>query len=291
MVREEFYSSSASFFMYILYLDESGTGTDATYFVLAVLAVAEREIYWYAQDMDAIQNKYLPSIPTPVEFHASPLRQRDSNKVIEPFNQLSLETRRQIIRDVYQIIRNRHGVLFGVAIEKSWCHEDPYLRAFEDLTSRFDLYLKRINTSINVPENEQRGTIAVAESSYRRNLEILGERFRGGSTRWGQIRNIADVPFFLPAKNTRLLQIADFCSNAIFGRYNEGLTRDFDQIVTKFDRDQNRLHGLSHLTWDRECMCPSCLVRQMQQIPMAMPPAVTDTQRSQSNPTDSSKPL
>jgi hypothetical protein len=248
--------------VYILYLDESGTASDASYFVLAGLAVFEREIYWYAQDVDAIQKKYLPDIDYPVEFHASPLRQKDSDKVPEPFNRLTFNERRQLVKDMYQIIRNRKGVLFGVAIEKAWSvHEEPYERAFEDLTSRFDLFLRRINATAG--EHEQRGIIAVAESSYRRNLEILGERFRGGSTRWGQLRTISDVPFFLPAKNTRLLQLADFCANAIFGRYNAGLTTDFDIIAPRFDREETRIHGLAHLTRDHECQCLACLARQV----------------------------
>jgi hypothetical protein len=218
------------------------------------------EIFWYAQDIDALQRKYLPNISEPVEFHASPLRQQDSARVPAPFNSLSLEQRRLIVGETYRIIRNRRGVLFGIAIEKAWCREEPYERAFEDLTSRFDLYLKRINLAS--PDNEQRGIIAVAESSYRRNLEILGERFRRGFTRWGQLGSICDVPFFLPAKNTRLLQLADFCSNAIFGRYNAGLTRDFDTIAPRFDRDGGRIHGLVHLTNDHDCQCMACLYRQ-----------------------------
>ena len=134
--------------MYILYLDESGISTDAQYFVLAGLAVFEREIYWYAQELDSLQKKYLPDIDYPVEFHASPLRQADSKNVPEPFNLLSLGERRQMVKDIYNIIRNRRGILFGVAIEKAWCvKEEPYDRAFEDLTSRFDLFLRRINAS------------------------------------------------------------------------------------------------------------------------------------------------
>lgn len=247
--------------MHILYLDEAGTHREASYFVLAGLAVFEREIYWYAQDLDALQKRYFPNIDNPIEVHASILHTPTSEGIPEPFDRLSKEQRRQLLSDVYQIIRARRGVIFGVAIEKSWCaNEEPYERAFEDLTSRFDLYLRRLN-ALSAGE-EQRGIIAVAESSYRRNLEILGERFRGGSTRWGQIRTLADVPFFLPAKNTRLLQLADFCANAIYSRYNSGLTRDFDIIAPRFDREQGRIHGLAHLTRDYECQCMACLSRQ-----------------------------
>ena len=250
--------------MHILYLDESGIHAEASYFILAGLAVFEREIHWYAQDLDALQNRYFPGVPEPIEFHASALRARTPEEAPEPFERLSREELRQLLSDIYNIIRTRRGVLFAVAIEKEWCiTEEPYERAFEDLTSRFDLYLRRINAQHQAQhQDEERGIIAVAESSYRRNLEILGERFRGGSTRWGQIRTIADVPFFLPAKNTRLLQLADFCANAVYGRYNSGLTRDFDVIAPRFDREGGRIHGLVHLTNDHDCQCMACLSRQ-----------------------------
>jgi hypothetical protein len=257
--------------MYILYLDESGTHNDARSFVLAGIAVFEREIHWFAQDVDALQTRYFPGIGNePIEFHASKLRAPD-DKLVAPYNQISLTQRRQLAADMYQIIRERRGVLFGAVIEKASCqNNDPYELAFEDLTSRFDHFLRRYNWSISntgavgQAREEQRGLIAVAESAYRENLVVLGERFRGGSTRWGNLHAIADVPFFLPAKNTRLLQIADFCSNAIYGRYNNGMTRDFDLISSKFDRDENgRVHGLSHRCANPECQCIACLTKQL----------------------------
>lgn len=256
--------------MYILYLDESGTHTDARNFVLAGIAVFEREIHWFAQDVDALQARYFPGLAEPVELHASKLRAPE-DKLIEPYNRISASQRRQLAADMFSIIRERRGVLFGCVIEKAAYRIDPYSLAFEDLTSRFDHFLRRYNWTITntggatgQAREEQRGLIAVAESAYRENLEVLGERFRGGSTRWGNIHAIADVPFFLPAKNTRLLQIADFCSNAIFGRYDHGITRDFDLIASKFDRDEHgRIHGLSHRCANPECQCPACLTKQL----------------------------
>ena len=230
----------------------------------------EREIHWIAQDVDALQNRYFPDITEPIEFHASKLRAPEG-KLIEPFNRLSAHERMQLATDMYGIIRARRGVLFGAVIEKSCYNGEPYELAFEDLTSRFDHFLRRYNWnisnaggSVGQAGEEQRGLIAVAESAYRENLVVLGERFRGGSTRWGNLHAICDVPFFLPARNTRLLQIADFCSNAIYGRYNHGMTRDFDLIASKFDRDENgRVHGLSHRCADPECQCLACLTKQL----------------------------
>lgn len=246
--------------MFALYLDESGYHSDADYFVLAGLAVFEREMYWYAQDMDALQRRYFPDIQEPIEFHASPLRASRDEDAPPPFNKISREERRELVASIYQIIRSRQGVLFGVAIEKAWRPgEDHYARAFEDLVSRFDLFVRRYNATAN--DGEHRGIIAVAESSYRENLMVLGERFRGGSTRWGAVRTLAEVPFFLPAKNTRLLQLADFCANAIYGRYNSGFIRDFDVIAPRFDREGGRIHGLVHLTRDYQCQCTACFSR------------------------------
>ena len=258
-------ASPGSFFtLFVLYLDESGYHAQADYFVLAGLAglaVFERELYWFAQDMDALQRRYFPDLDEPIEFHASPLRPTKDEDVRPPFNRLSKEDRRELIANIYQLIRSRQGVLFGVAIEKAWRPgEDHYARAFEDLVSRFDLFVRRYNATAG--QGEHRGIIAVAESSYRANLEVLGERFRGGSTRWGAVRTLSEVPFFLPVKNTRLLQLADFCANAIYARYNSGLTRDFDIIAPRFDREGGRIHGLVHLTRDYECQCPACLSRQ-----------------------------
>jgi hypothetical protein len=246
--------------MYVLYLDESGTHAAATYFVLAGLAVFEREIHWYTQDLDAIQERHFPDADEPVVFHATDMR-APQDKTPPPFDQHNAPKRRQILRELLEIVRNRRGVLFGVAIEKAWLREeDPYERAFEDLTSRFDMFLGRYNAREN---DEQRGLIVVSQSSYQQRLETLGRQFRGGSTRWRKIYTIADAPFFVPTANTRILQLADVAANAIFGRYNSGLTGDFDIIAPRFDNDEGRIHGLCHLSRDHQCQCPACLSRQI----------------------------
>lgn len=211
--------------------------------------------------MDSLQRRYFPNVTESIEFHVSPLRPSRDSDVPPPFNELPKIDRRQLIADIYQIVRDRRGALFGAAIEKAWRpSEDQYARAFEEIVNRFDLFVRRYNATAG--QGEHRGVIAVAESSYRANLEVLGERFRGGGTRWGSIRTLAEVPFFLPAKNTRLLQLANFCANAIFGRYNSGLSRDFDIIAPRFDREDRRIHGLVYLTGDHECQCPGCLSRR-----------------------------
>ena len=103
--------------MYILYLDESGTHGEASYFVLAGLAVFEREIHWFSQDLDLIQTEYFPDEREPVHFHASRLNVRQGSKVEQPWDKLTQPRRSEVKGRVYDVIRNRRGVLFGYAVE------------------------------------------------------------------------------------------------------------------------------------------------------------------------------
>ena len=252
--------------MYILYLDESGTHGEASYFVLAGLAVFEREIHWFSQDLDLLQKEYFPEETEPVFFHAAQLRSRAGDSVVQPWDRLTGDQRRDLKDQVYAVIANRRAVLFACAVEKAFANlrnEDPYERAFEDLISRFDLFMSRINRTASAEgREEQRGLVVLAESSYEKTLALLARRLREQGTRWRNLHNVTDVPYFAPARDTRLLQYADFCANAIYGRYHSKLTGDFDRIASKFDRESGVLHGLAHLTGDSSCSCLACFSRQ-----------------------------
>ena len=248
--------------MYILYLDESGTHGEASYFVLGGLAVFEREIHWFSQDLDRLQNEYFPSSP-PIHFHATKLRGRD---VTPPWDQLELEKRRELKNRVYEIIRERRGVLFACAVEKEWAKRqnvEAYEHAFEQIVSRFDMFVGRTNRdAAKSGGEEQRGLLVLADSSYKKTLAVLARKLQTVGTRWGtQLGNITDVPFFASPTDTRLLQFADFCSNAVYGRYHTGLTKDFDLIAPKFDQADGIVHGLTHLTTDFMCHCLACFSR------------------------------
>ena len=53
------------------------------------------------------------------------------------------------------------------------------------------------------------------------------------------MHNVTDIPYFAPARNTRLLQVADFVVNAVFGRYEQGYTHHFDQLAPLFDQEDS----------------------------------------------------
>lgn len=102
--------------MHILYVDESGTHTDARYLVVAGISVFERETYFLARDLDQLQAKYFPDVTTPIAFHASALR-APAGRLSPPFNTLTDEQRRGLIAEIYQVIANSRARL---ATGKIW---------------------------------------------------------------------------------------------------------------------------------------------------------------------------
>lgn len=106
--------------MYILYLDESGAHGEASHFVLAGLAVFEREIHWFSHDLDVLQREFFPYETEPVFFHAAQLRTRASDNVVPPWGQLTVEQRRELKDRVYDVIRTRRAVLFACAVDKGY---------------------------------------------------------------------------------------------------------------------------------------------------------------------------
>lgn len=242
--------------MHIVYADEAGTHAEAAHFVLAGLAVFERETFFLSQKLDAIAERYFPDEPDSVELHCSPLMAKE-HRLKAPYDSLAFEQRLSLRDEVIRLIADSRAHLFAVAIEKATIDESPYERALEEIIRRFDLMLKRFFRA----GDQQRGIVVVAESSYRENLQALARRIWTEGHRWGDTRNMADVPFFAHAKSSRLLQLADFAANAVYRRYEVSDARQFDMLVQRFDGESGQLHGLVHIARDRrDCDCPACVL-------------------------------
>lgn len=246
--------------MHIAYLDESGTHSGARCFVVASLCVFETETYFLAQKLDQLQATYLPEESGQVYFHASELRAQSSH-VKPPFDSLNADQRRQLIYDIYDVIAESRATIFAVAMEKAAMDDDPYEYGFEQIVNRFDLMLGRVWKD---RKERQRGLVVIAESSYRENLERLARKIWSQGHQWGATHNIADIPYFAPAKQTRLLQLADFVCNAVYGYYENGYAKNFQKIAQKFDQEGPQIHGLVHITKNRSiCYCPACVSRRI----------------------------
>jgi len=131
--------------------------------------------------------------------------------------------------------------------------------AFEQLCSRFDLYLKRLHV---VDKNTHRGLLVLDESSYETSLQKMATNFRELGTRWGVVANLAEVPLFVDSRASRLVQLADHVAYSVFRRYEAGDASYLDIILNKFDSENGKLHGLIHKqNADSNCMCPACMSR------------------------------
>ena len=249
--------------MYLLYVDESGDPTNPSdnHFVLGGVAVFERQIYHLNEALNELQRQFFPTATDPIEFHASDIYRRNK----EPWHSLPRAKCEEITQSVYGVIRASHPagvVLFSVVIDRGFqAVGDLVGRAFEELCNRFDLYLTRLYKE----QNEQRGLIILDDSRYEARLKQLLATYRTVGTRFGTVHNIPESPVFTESSTTRMLQLADFCSWAVFRRYERGDTSHLDTIINKFDNSEGIIHGLVHLTTNRLCTCTYCLTRKLRQ--------------------------
>jgi hypothetical protein len=248
--------------MYFLYLDESGNPENPAdrHFVLGGAAVFERTTFYLNRDLDDLQRKYWPSSP-PIDFHASPIRSGSGfwRSVLE-------STRRDVLSDIGSTIEraNRPGLaLFTAVVEKDaqLYGEDAVKCATEQVVKRFDTFLNRRAHDHNDP---QRGLIVFAESHYQQRAKLWVKDFRRLGTQWGVLNNLADIPYFSAAKESRLLQIADYVSHAMFLLYERRDPSLAQRIMTRFDQKHGILHGLVHISPNRgaTCDCPACVSRR-----------------------------
>ena len=244
--------------MYLLYVDESGLH-QGPYFVLAGLAIHETQTHPLSSAVDHLLEAHLSA-----HAQAEPLRATAIRAGADPpWNQIDRRLRYGLLDEAYEVIRNSGAVLFGVAIEREWlpAGENEYLFALESIARRFDGCLQRLH---RLESNPQRGIIIVAESQFRERIESLALRIQQQGTRWGELLNLAEVPLFTSASNSRMLQLADFCANAVHARYATGHARHFDRIAPRFDASEGTIHGLWHASKDHQtCLCPGCLSRRI----------------------------
>ena len=212
--------------MHLLYLDDSGSvpNKKEEYFVLAGLSIYEAQADWFTRELDTLAQGIDPANPTAVEFHASAMYARRS----EPWNRMSRDEAHGFTKAVLRAVARSYDTarIFACAVEKAAvAPADPVEVAFEDLCSRFDMYLSRLRSE----GDRQRGLLILDKSTHETPLQRLTREFRLLGTRWGSpIRNVADIPFFVDSSASRLIQVADHIAYAVFRRYHAGDTALFD---------------------------------------------------------------
>lgn len=242
--------------MQILYLDDAGEpgDPDQKHFILAGIALFERQVHWLQTAMDGLAEGLGYGDSSDIEFHGSAILAGRGRR----WRHTPKAERRTIIRDGLNAYRSLQGdwCLFGVVVDKqALSPEDPVEYAFEQLCSRFDLFLTRLHHK----GNTQRGLIILDKSTKETRLQSLASGFKRHGHRWGVTWNQADVPFFVDSKATRLIQYADLVAYAMWRRFEKGDGEFFDTIADLFDREGSTIHGLHHFKGlDDSCDCPAC---------------------------------
>ena len=252
--------------MHLLYLDDAGSAGNPNedYLVLGGVSIYEAQAHWFTQELDQLAATIDPGDPYSVEFHASEIFSRRTR----PWKGMSREEAQGVIKAVLGVLKRSYGTAraFACAIHKaSYPNRDPVELAFEDLCSRFDMYLNRLRAE----GDRQRGILILDESTQETTLQRMSKEFRTLGTRWGVIRNLAETPLFVDSRASRLVQVADHVAYAVFRRYNASDANYFDIIASKFDASDGVIHGLAHKqTTDPDCMCIACVTRRMSQSKM-----------------------
>lgn len=227
---------------------------------MAGVCVAEQAVHHVLVDLDETVRQFLcVDEPSEYELHASPIRGGRGK-----WRQIPRATREGLIREALGVLKGRSRKnlrLFGAAIDKSAVSpDDPVEHAYEQLVSRFDKFLTRM---ANRGRSRHRGLIIVDKSRYEETLQALAHEYRAGGTSWGKLRNLSEVPLFIDSRASRLLQLADLVSFALWRRYEYGDVELMTAIVEKFDREGGVYHGLYHKTDDRAgCDCAACVSRR-----------------------------
>ena len=244
--------------MHLLYLDDSGSVGNAEdkHIILAGLAIFERQPHWFSQSLDQIAEKAWPAAPKEIEFRGADIFGGKKH-----WRGIAKSTRLELYQEALTVLgRSNQARLFGAVVHKaSVSPSEPMEYAFEQVSSRFDMFLGRLHRN----NDTQRGLIILDDSSYETSLQGLAREFRTEGHRWGKLRNLSDVPLFVNSKATRMIQFADLIAYALRRYYDKGDARLFDIISNRFDAEGGVLHGLVHcVDPSTGCNCHACRQRR-----------------------------
>lgn len=269
--------------MYLLFVDESGTHGGVHPFVLGGMAIHEDDAARMQRELDALIVHHLGRVPVNLdeyELHASEMRNAKKPDPTKGPQKMSIwanvdrPIRTALLQASYELLTNFRPsnpslpvVLFSVAVEKkfrsSWSALEHERWAYEVLLGKFDDMLKTLRRR----QLANRGLVihdrrVVAEQD----IQTWTAAWRATAERISQLQNLADVPLFADSRATRLLQMADIVSYAVFRLYNPA-TKDasaFNTIWPKFHGEGGATHGCVHFTpsyGQGSCDCAPCVQR------------------------------
>ncbi len=229
--------------MYICYIDESGDPGPhgSSHLLLGAAALFEGQWGYLRRELELMLAAYFPNGPSPNEIHLAELR---SGK--KEYRTLTQIQRDSLLDDycgiVGQLLTNELR-LFTVVADKAWWFaknpgksgDDLYAQLFEDLSSRFDLFLRRRHAELA----PSKGMI-VADPHKQALTKALARNhklFQLHGTKWAKVHHVIETVFFLDSFESPGIQIADLCSYAVWRLVTANDPPIAQKIFHTFDRE------------------------------------------------------
>jgi hypothetical protein len=193
------------------------------------------------KELDKIAARFNPADPAAVELHGSPMHGGRSE-----WRRFPVQDRIRAISDALAVVAKSHpsNTLFGAAVRKPTADPDSAVDiAFEEVCRRFDRYLKRLHRA----GQTHRGIIVFDKATYESDIQSLAIDFRSVGGEWGVINNLCEVPLFLDSKASRLVQLADLVSFAIYRFHERQDSRFVDIVQDRFDVLAGKARGLAYI--------------------------------------------
>lgn len=246
--------------MYLLYTDESGNianPSDAV-FVVGGIAVHEDAVRPLAGEINGILKSFVGERRAKeIEIHGSPLRRGRGE-----WSSVGIAKRHALAHALLDLVSNWQHVSsssyvqpFATVIDRQ--HSQSAVEtAYGELLFSFDRYLRQ-GRKRGEPHN---GVLVADRCTYESALAGWVELKRGRARRPKQdprrLYALAETPFFVDSRSTRLMQLADLVAHATFRAYNSEDWTWAKTLEPAFLRDGER--RVTHLTGDKACACPAC---------------------------------
>lgn len=186
---------------------------------------------------------------------------RKNYRKTEQYIHLTYDERKDFIRQIALCVsRWGYARLFAECVDKIFFSPSRAQltvdeQAFQQVVSRFETFLRLINTSSTTKSyglliHDNNPTVA------KKHTELMRQFLRSG-TLWTQIDNIIETPLFVDSQLTSMVQIADLCGYAL-RRYLENNEDElFGVVFSRADRKDGTVVGVRHFT-SLGCSCKIC---------------------------------
>lgn len=199
---------------------------------------------------------------------------KDKYRETNPFVHLSRRERSQLFEESLDLVGAQDGIrLFGEVADKHFLfkltgHQDVMRGSFEQVVSRFDVFLTKHNKGLSKSHRGDKGLLVIDnEPTYEGLISKLFMEYRKTGHAFGSINHVIEVPFFVESREVSAVQVIDLCAYAVrryVERARNGDTpekKNFLRIYHRFEREGPKLHGLRHYCRKNTCPCIVCMDR------------------------------